>query len=284
MSHIFEALQRSAADTSGLAPDPNVFPGQFLGAAEKAEDSFFEVQSVALFPKPENRLVTLTHPESLGAEKFRFLAVKLRQLQSNRGLKRLLITSTIPEEGKSLIAANLAFTLARRQPKVLLVDGDMRRPSLSDLLGVDRHREGLSDFLLSGERHLKNILRLDVAGPYFFPAGSPPENPLELMQLSKFGELLDQFTRAFDWVIIDSPPVLPLADTTVWAKTADGILLVVREGKTEKTHLKRGMEILGTTKLLGTVLNSCSITDHSNYYARYQPTPRPSADTGKNSG
>src|SRR2546428_10861317 len=92
---------------------------------------------------------------------------------------------------------------------------------------------------------------------------------MELMQSGRLGELMEQLTDWFDWIIIDSPPVLPLADTSVWARLADGILLVTREGTTKKRLLQRGLQVLEQSKLLGAVLNSSSNTDHSNYYQRY---------------
>lgn len=280
MSHIFEALQKSSFGQ----PDPFSTPiepaAEVFHGAEQNEEKTLDIPSVTTMPRPESRLIALTQQESLAAEKFRFLAVRLRHLQASRGLKRLLITSTIPEEGKSLVAANLAFTLARRQPKILLLDGDLRHSSLSATLGVGENHEGLSELLQNGRHELDNTLRLDETGPYFMPAGSPPENPLELMQLPRFGQLLEQLSHMFDWIIIDSPPVLPLADTTVWAKFSDGVLLVTREGKTEKKQLTRGIEALGTTKLLGTVLNNCSTVDHGYYYSRYQSAhPAPPAKT-----
>jgi capsular exopolysaccharide synthesis family protein len=218
-------------------------------------------------------LVSLTAKESLGAEKFRFLGVRLRQLRQNRPIKKVLITSTIAEEGKSLVAANLALTLARKQQqRVLLLEGDLRRPVLARQFGLGKHI-GLSEALQGEFSPIQHICYLEDPKLWFMPAGQPPENPLELMQSGRLTELIERLTTGFDWIVIDSPPLLPLADTTVWARLADGTLLVAREGKTERQSLKRGVEALGQTNLLGVVLNSCSDTDHSNYYQRYGPHP-----------
>jgi Mrp family chromosome partitioning ATPase len=92
-----------------------------------------------------------------------------------------------------------------------------------------------------------------------------------MMQSSRLSGLMDQLGNWFDWILIDSPPILPLADTSVWMRMADGVILVAREGLTEKRELKRGLEILEPSKLLGVVLNSSTETDHSNYYQRYAP-------------
>jgi capsular exopolysaccharide synthesis family protein len=213
-------------------------------------------------------LVSITAPESLGAEKFRFLAVRLRQMQQAKNLKRLLITSTIAEEGKSLITANLAVTLARRRQRVILIEGDLRRPTLTDAFGLGR-LEGICESLKNDADPMKNVYYLDEARLWFMPAGRPPENPLELMQSGRLPHFLDRLAVSFDWILIDSPPILPLADTTVWSRFVDGVLLVAREGKSEKAPLKRGLEALGRANILGVVVNSCSNVDNSNYYQRY---------------
>ncbi len=208
-------------------------------------------------------------PDSLAAEKFRFLGVRLRQLQQNRPLKKVLITSTIPEEGKSLVSANLAGVLAQRKQKVLLIEGDLRRPTLSQQFGLGR-LAGLAEWLQSRQQTASNIYQLGGPGFWLMPAGDPPANPLELMQSGRLSKLMMQLATMFDWIIVDSPPLLPLADTTVWARLTDGTLLVAREGRTEKSALLSGLEILKKSDLLGVVLNGCSKSE-TNYYQRYAP-------------
>jgi len=296
MSRIFEALQRSESERSGtpaaspaLATEllqvverqasalaPTDSPAEELapqGVAEKefADSDLSRFQSLPVSLPPDSKLVCLTAQESYGAEKFRFLGVRLRQLQQGRPLKKLLITSTIPEEGKSTVAANLATILARRQqPKILLLEGDLRRPSLGKQFGLSKI-PGLSEWLQGDPRPIEHIYRLEGPNLWFLPAGRPPENPLELMQSGRLSELLNQLSAWFDWIIIDSPPILPLADTSVWARLADGILLVTREGTTKRRMLERGLLALEQSKLLGAVVNSSANTDHSNYYQRYGP-------------
>ena len=272
MSRLFEALQMSESERTG-APFSNL-PGnapELLQAAEQGSEQIDGFPSVQVSTLPHSRLISLTDKESLGSEKFRFLGVRLRQLQQGRTLKKVLITSTIAEEGKSLISANLAITLARRQQqKVLLIEGDLRRPVLAPEFGLGT-LPGMCELLKDESGPLKNVYYLNEAKMWFIPAGEPPENPLELMQSGRLQSVLQQLGNLFDWIIIDSPPILPLADTTVWSKLADGVLLVAREGKTEKGALRRGVEALRRATLLGVVLNSCTNTDHSNYYQRYSP-------------
>jgi capsular exopolysaccharide synthesis family protein len=217
--------------------------------------------------------VFLTEPDSLAAEKFRFLGVRLRQLQQGRPLKKVLVTSTIPEEGKSTVSANLAGVLARRKQSVLLIEGDLRRPTLAQQFGLGR-LAGLGEWLQSGRQTVSNVDRLEGPDFWFMPAGNPPENPLELLQSGRLSYLMGQLADLFDWIIVDSPPLLPLADTTVWSRVTDGTLLVAREGKSEKKQLQRGLEVLKKSDLLGVVLNGCVHPDHKSYYQRYSPTTK----------
>ena len=296
MSRIFEALQRSESERSGAPLTPPTLATELLQVVEReiigqtpletptgefdapelveeqfAQDELRRFQSLPISLPPDSKLICLTARESFGAEKFRFLGVRLRQLQLARPLKKLLITSTIPEEGKTTVAANLATILARRQqPKVLLLEGDLRRPALSTQFGLGKI-PGLSEWLHGESRPIQHIYRLEGPNLWLLPAGRPPENPLELMQSGRLSELLKQLSASFDWIIIDSPPILPLADTSVWAKLADGILLITREGITKKRMLQQGLQAIEQTKLLGAVVNSSANTDHTNYYQRYGP-------------
>jgi capsular exopolysaccharide synthesis family protein len=297
MSNIFDALQRAELENSGAEGPTLTIATELLQAAEqKLRDSGAIIDQPALgnafdsdpaapvedmercpvlsvTVRDESRLVSLGKEGSLGAEKFRFLAVRLRQLRQSRPLKKILITSTIPQEGKSTVASNLACTLGRRKPqKTLLLEGDLRRPNITSRFGLGQ-LPGLCEWL-SGETPNINIYRLENLGVWLLPAGTAPQNPLELMQSGKLSPLMEQLEAWFDWIVIDSPPVLPLADTSLWSRLADGILLVTRKGITEKQQLKRGLETIEKSKLLGALVNSSESAAHSDYYQRYtSPTP-----------
>jgi capsular exopolysaccharide synthesis family protein len=298
LSRIFEALQRLGTEQSGVeypdlvtvatevfeAPQGGKFDDRATSEAVEGSElspSLADAQRGAPvaaidFPTlqvavtPASRLVFLSTPDSLAAEKFRFLGVRLKQIRQNRPLKKVLITSTIPEEGKSLVSANLAGVLAQRKHKVILIEGDLRRPVLAEQFGLGT-LAGLGEWLQSGSQTLSNIYKLEGPGFWLMPAGNPPGNPLELMQSGRLSHLMNQLAGMFDWILVDSPPLLPLADTTVWARLTEGTLLVAREGKTERTQLMQGLEILKKSDLLGVVLNGCSHSDHKNYYQRYSP-------------
>ena len=278
MSRIFEALQRSEAERSGtefIAPVESV--ADLLRSEERVPESgrvesFASAQVLHPVPPSDARLVCLTDQGCLGAEKFRVLGLRLRHLREKRKLRRIVVTSTIPAEGKSLVAANLALNQARSKVlKAVLIDGDLRRPTLASRFGFHRSLPGLSE-CLRGERKLADVVyKLEGAGLWFLPAGMAPENPIELMQLGRLSETLEQLGTFFDWIIIDTPPIFPLADTPLWMKLADGVLIVTREGVSEKKLLGRAVEALDPATVLGVVVNSCDGNGQEYYYSRYSP-------------
>lgn len=275
MSRIFDALQRSGVEQTGIEyPDvlsvvTKDFEIQELPAIPPSEVSLEDFPSLDVNVDPASRLLFLTEPESLAAEKFRFLGVRMRQLQQNRPIKKVLVTSTISEEGKSMVSANLAGVLARRKRhRVLLIEGDLRRPVLAKRFGL-RNLEGVAEWLRGDADAVTNVYHLQSPDFWLMPAGDPPPNPLELLQSGRLATLMNQLSPMFDWIIVDSPPLLPLADTTVWQRVTDGALLVVREARAEKAALQRGLEILKKSDLLGVVLNGSSSGNHHNYYQRY---------------
>lgn len=239
-------------------------------------DSF---QSIQVSPPLGSKLVCLPDNDSAAAEAFHLLGVRLRHLRRERALKKLLITSTIPQEGKSVVAANVACTLAMKtRQKVLLVEGDVRRPTQAHVFGIGQH-PGVCEWLL-GKQSLKSaILQLQGLGLWMLPAGSASHDSLELLKSGKLSSMMDELSGWFDWIIIDSPPVLPLADTSIWTNLADGILLVTRQGTTEKRQLRKGLEALEPQKLIGALLN-CSVgAAHSDYYYRPSATMQGGSDS-----
>jgi len=291
MSYIFEALQRAEAERSGGSLPTNTDSvAELLQNVEQAIDRKQSLSELPLSAKPESpeagsfvsakvllpapaadaKLVCLTDQGGLAAEKFRVLGLKLRHLRERRTLKRIVVTSTAPEEGKSLVAANLALNQSRSKVlKTLLLDGDLRRPALASRFGFDRSLPGLSE-CLRGERQLSEVVyKLNGSGLWFLPAGRTPENPLDLMQSGRLPELLDRLGEFFDWIVIDTPPVVPVADTTFWMKLADGVLVVIREGVSEKKGVERALGSFDRAALLGVVVNSCSRSEHTYYYSRY---------------
>jgi capsular exopolysaccharide synthesis family protein len=308
MSYIFEALQRAEAERSGGTLPQNAdsvadllqqveqeidrkqalsgLPRMELNAAAsspaRAESadagSFASAKKLSLALPNDSHLVCLTDQGGMAAEKFRVLGLKLRHMRERRKLKRIVVTSSIPEEGKSLIAANLALNQSRSKVlTTVLIDGDLRRPELARRFGFSRSLPGLSE-ALRGELDLSEVVyKLEGSGLWFIPAGVTPENPIEVMQSGRLQQLLERLETFFDWVIIDTPPVLPLADTPLWMKLADGVLLVAREGVCQKKQLERVVAAIDPATVLGVVVNSCSGNDQKYYYSRYQSQSSASA-------
>jgi capsular exopolysaccharide synthesis family protein len=293
MSYIFEALQRAEAERAGGSLPKNAdsvadllqgveqeierrgtLSGLPLPVRSKSEAAETFASAKVLLPAlaADARLVCLTEQGGLPAEKFRVLGLKLRNLRERRRLKRVVVTSSIPTEGKSLVAANLALNQSRSKIlSTVLIDGDLRRPELAKRFGFNRSLPGLSE-VLRGECQLSEVVyKIEGTGLRFIPAGVTPENPIEVMQAGRLLPLLEQLETFFDWVIIDTPPVLPLADTPLWMKLADGVLLVVREGVCEKKQLERTVEAIDRSTMLGVVVNSCNSNEQKYYYSRYGP-------------
>lgn len=288
MSRIFEALQRSESERSGaeiLTPVESV--AELLQSAEReiscgtdTADMFSAAPLLHPAPSPDARLVCLADQGSMGAEKFRVLGLRLRHMREKRKLRKIVVTSTIPEEGKSVIAANLALNQARSKVlKAVLLDGDLRRPTQASRFGFSRTLPGLSECLRSERKLTEAVYKLDGSGLWFLPAGSAPENPIELMQSGRLPNILEQLGTFFDWIIIDTPPIFPLADTPLWMKLADGVLLVTREGVSERKMFGKAIEAIDRSTLLGVVVNSCNGTGQKYYYSRYSPDAVASSET-----
>ncbi|HVN94203.1 MAG TPA: CpsD/CapB family tyrosine-protein kinase [Terracidiphilus sp.] len=217
---------------------------------------------------PQSRLVFLTDRESPAAEAIRLLGVRLRDMRQNRPLKKLLITSTIPQEGKSMISANLACALADgSDARVLLLEGDLRRPSLMQMFGLKK-QPGICEWLQNDNGTAANICHLRNAGIWILSAGSTSSNLNEHLQPQRLETKMNEVAQWFDWIIIDSSPTLPLADTSVWMRLADGILLVTRQGTTEKQQLMKGLDALEQEKVIGAIVNGSKAAAYSGYYYR----------------
>lgn len=237
-------------------------------STEQGQDVLSQFQSMDISISPQSRLACLTDRENPTAEAIRLLGVRLKDLRQTRPLKKVLITSTIPQEGKSMISANLACALADgSDAKILLIEGDLRRPSLSHMFGTKK-QPGIYEWLRENHDSINNIYKLKDAGLWILPAGNASGNPIELLQSHRLSALMNRVAEWFDWIIIDSPPVLPLADTSVWMRLADGVLLVTRQGTTQKQQLTKGIEALEKDKVIGAIVNGSIASEYSGYYYR----------------
>ena len=279
MSRVYEALRQSEAET-GISPTL-LDPDNFLSHAPvtavrplpvvpaKAEMPWDEIKTLPVAVGEDSRVVALTETNHLGAEKFRLLRVRLRNLREHRNLRSLVITSAVPNDGKTLVAMNLAVALSKHtDEKVLLLEGDLRKPMSGQRLGINK-APGLGEWAQQDEHISRFIYRFEQMQLWILPAGSPPDNPVTILQSPRFLDTYEQLARAFDWIIIDAPPLIPMADVSYWSRHADGLLLVVRKGNTPKPILKKGLETLDNPKLVGVVLNDVEEVESSYYHNYY---------------
>src|SRR5258708_2950388 len=216
------------------------------------------------------RLVALTDPMSLGAEKFRALATRLDNLRRDRELKSVQVTSGATNDGKTLTAGNLAITLAQRtSSKVLLVEGDVQKPAVAALLGLEQSL-GLSQWWSEPDADIAPFIRQwKGMSLWLLTAGKSYDQPSEVLRSARFAKAFLELARWFDWIIVDSTPLQPMVDANLWSRLVDGTLLVVREGVTPVQSLKRGLESLDNPKLIGVVLNEASEFGRVTHYDRY---------------
>ena len=227
-------------------------------------------------------VVLANRPGSPIAERYRRLRLKLDQPGADGAPRQiLLVTSAVPEEGKTTTSINLALAFAEdRDRGTLLIDADLRRPALTTYI-VPSPTLGLSD-VLSGEASLDHVLiELKSSHLTVLPAGAPSHNPLELLQSDYLVSIFAELRRRFDRIVIDTPPTVPFTDAAVLSSVSDGSLLVVRAGKTTGTLIDRARASLAHSNLLGVVLNDVAFTPVDRYYYRYDDyNPRRYADAG----
>ena len=203
----------------------------------------------------DNRLVAAAAPDSLAGEQYRLLRTRLNRSEHSRNARTIIITSPNKGDGKSLTAANLALTMAQEfHQRVALVDADLRRPSVHSLFGID-DTPGLSDVLMGGATLDDSLVTVGDHRLTVLPAGMIPSHPAELLGSAAMRRVLDTLRGRFDRVLIDMPPVAPLADVAVASALADGVLMIVRAGVTPKPAIERALSGLDASKVLGLVLN-----------------------------
>src|ERR1700719_1148282 len=202
-----------------------------------------------------------------GTEEFRTLRSRLYHAREKMPLKKVLVTSALPKEGKSFTAANLAQVLVRQHGRrVLLIDADLRGPRLHMMLGTTSS-PGLVDYLQGDCDEFSIMQRGPMENLFFIPSGQETSNPAELVSNGRLKTLLQRVESLFDWIIIDSPPAVPVSDASVLAKACDGVLMVVRSNSTPVDLARRARQEFPDEMLIGAVLNGTS--EDALPYARY---------------
>jgi protein-tyrosine kinase len=202
-----------------------------------------------------------------GTEEFRTLRSRLYHTREKMTLKKILVTSALPKEGKSFTSANLAQVLVRQHGRrVLLIDADLRAPRLHTMLGTTS-TPGLANYLQGSADEFSIMQRGPMENLFFIPSGQQISDPAELVANGKLKVLLQRVEPLFDWIIVDSPPAVPVSDASILAKVCDGVLMVVRSNATPVDLARRAREEFPDQALVGVVLNG---TDNdTSAYSRY---------------
>lgn|SRR6185437_12469124 len=273
MSRMFEALRQVLPELDGPAgADPST-AGSLLSSVLSAESEQLQDAPKFLLPGASgSRLVALNEPQELAAEKFRVLAAKLKLAQKSRSLKSVLISSAASGDGKTVVSANLAITLASQGERTLLIDGDLHRASLSRLFQVE-NQNGIGTWHSEKGSVTNSMLQASGLPLWFLPAGYSSEQPISIIQSPAMSAMMKQVSAWFSWIIVDSPPLLPLGDAAVWSTITDSTLLVIRHALTPKRLFLKAIEQFDRAKLLGIALND-AVTGEQKYYEKYYPHSR----------
>lgn len=232
-----------------------------------------EVQEVPFTPAPEAMLIDSARPQEAPSEEFRSLRTRLNHLQGLQPIHCVVVTSPSPAEGKSFAASNLALSESHMAGNLtLLVDFDFRRPVIHNLFQIER-TPGATDYLLGNAPLSACMKRVAGTNLYLMPAGSAVKNPLELLNLREVKSLFEELPKTFNWVIIDSPPLLFSADANLLGTLTDGTILVVRIGSTTIDTVHRAMQSLCENNVLGIVVNGARAGElyskYTYYYSKY---------------
>ncbi len=263
----------SAIAASSTPAMPNFSNSNLAGLLELVEEVPFRAATDSL-------LIDSARPHEAPMEEFRTLRTRLNHMQTLQPIHTVVVTSASPAEGKSLTAANLALAESHLTGNTtLLADFDFRRPVIHTLFGIDRG-PGITDYLM-GLAPLHKIIK-KVAGTnlYIMPAGQPVINPLELLNLREVKHLTERLPSLFQWVIMDSPPLLFAADANLLGTMSDGTLLVVRIGHTTIDSVTRAMQSLCNNNVLGIVVNGARRGELYSKYTYYHSYYTPKEEDG----
>jgi non-specific protein-tyrosine kinase len=212
-------------------------------------------------------LIALRDPRSPAAEAYRTLRTNIQFSGLDRQLQTLLATSTAPDEGKSTTLANLAVTMAQAEQRVILVDCDLRRPSLHTLFGLPNDK-GVTSALLESEEAALPLLPTEVPGLSLLPSGPLPPRPADLLGSRRMEALIARLRAEADIVLFDTPPVIAVSDAVVLASRLDGVLLVLEAGRTRRDRAREARAMLDRVKahIVGVVLNNAKLEAGYGYY------------------
>ena len=218
------------------------------------------------------QLITVREPKSIVSEQFKTIRSNINFSMPDEDLQTIVITSTTPGEGKSTSSSNIAVVFAQSGKKVLLIDGDMRKPTVHHTFKLKNVR-GLSNVLTRQYKVEEVIHQTEVDGLSVVTSGPIPPNPAELIASQTMDRLIEQLVEQFDLIIFDAPPVLSVTDAQILANKCDGTILVVQTAKTDKDSILKAKEVLVASKahMIGVILNRY-VLEKDHYYYQYYGT------------
>jgi receptor protein-tyrosine kinase len=233
------------------------------------------VKTIPYNPSPDALIIDPLHPHEAPTEEFRTLRTRLNHMQSQQPIHTAVITSPSPAEGKSFAAVNLALAEAQLSGNMtLLCDFDFRRPIVHNLFQTDRS-PGITDYLQGKVQLHEAMRRIGDTNLYIMPAGEAVINPLELLNLKEVKQMLDRLPSLFNWIVLDSPPLLFAADANLLSTLCHGTILVVRIGATTIDSITRAMQSLCQNNVLGIVVNGARrgelYSKYTYYHSYYSP-------------
>lgn len=272
MSRIFDALRKSEQEKTGkdsFTPWAKSARGNQVSKVRELSVPVPEAD-IRLVPRitPERHVLASGDNHSPGAEKFRVLRHRLQKIRSERPLRKLLVCSAVPREGKTLVAVNLAFSLAKTSQHVLLIDADLRHSGVHEVLGLEA-MPGLAELLENKIDERTATRRLaEPWSVHYIPAGHHSSAPGELLQGPRMAELLKQAGEKYEWVVVDSAPLSLFADTPHLATLMDASLLVTRLSVTPATAIPNSLAALEGNFIAGIVMNGDAdvVTSRYGYY------------------
>jgi len=270
-AQVYEELEAAQTAPNLGMPD--------LGGTFSLETLLSRCPLTAWNPDLKTMLFMNGNDSANGTEEYRTLRSRLYHIRERMPLKKLLVTSALPKEGKSFTAANLAQVMVRQHGRrALLIDADLRGPRLHQMLGTVPG-PGLAEYLLGKADEASVIQRGPMEGLFFIPSGELIENPSELVASGRLKSLMQRVEPVFDWIIIDSPPAIPVSDASVLAKACDGVLMVVRSASTPSDVARKARMEFPDEMLVGVVLNGTERDggQYARYYYESYETKVPSA-------
>lgn len=285
MSRIYEALQRAETERKSKE-DPEATSVADDSASPTVCDPFpfeetFDIDRVAKYPwSPVLKELPALADRGKCVEQFRSLRSNLQLQRRQQDFKSILVSSGLPTEGKSFIAVNLVMSLAHNtQGNVLLIDADLRRPAAHKLIGTSA-APGLAEYLdrtasisdviqRSATPKCADIQVRSYSNVAFIAAGKCSDNTLELVSSHRMDELLSKLSPHFEWIVLDSPPVLAVTDAVDLARVADAVLLVARAGSTPYTIAQKAQQAFSGSRVLGFVLNATRYAQRQDRYYSY---------------